>query len=175
VTSYTLFRQSGGGALDSSTGGYTLGTRFSVSTTATLAAVWHYSQASDVSLPGIAAVWNQGTTTVVASTSTPSWSGAAGSGWVRCPLSASLAAGNYVVSTTGKNDGQTWYSITFSDPGAITNGPLSCPDQPCYYDGTGDGVLRYPASAFGADNIWVDVEISVAAASASGLLMAGIT
>lgn len=176
MTAYTLF--GGGGTpalLDGSTPGYVMGIQFAVASSCTLDAVWFYSNAGAGSLPGVAVVWDA-SQSVAASTSSPSWSGAAGSGWVRCPLSASLAAGTYMAGAIGQNDGQKWYSLTFSDPGAVTSGPLSCPDQPCFYDGTGDGALYYPTTAWGAANDWVDVEVSASApALPSGpLLSAGI-
>ena len=69
----------------SSAAGYTLATEFQLSQSCTLDNIWFYSASGATALPTRCAIWNVASQTVVTGTdnTSPSWSGAAGSGWVR--------------------------------------------------------------------------------------------
>jgi hypothetical protein len=111
--------------------GYTLGTAFTLTQACTLDAIWHFSPSGSTALPTRCGIWNATTQTEVSGTdnSAPSWSGAAGSGWVSCSYTGvTLPAGNYVVSTFLAAEtspwflAQTlWWSTAF--PSGITAGP----------------------------------------------------
>ena len=174
---YTLFGQppspaSGvGDVLD-----YTFGVQFSVSQVATLTGIWFYSPGSASDLPATIALYAVSGASLVHS-ETPSWSGAAGSGWVRAPFSSppSLTASTSYKGTVLHTGSGNWYAATAhywdtTGPGAggISNGPLSAPNN-----AGGDGgqdtfnigaSLTYPPSSFNATNYWVDVEVTATVA-----------
>ncbi len=77
------------------------GTAFTLSQACTLNKVWVYSGTGATGLPSRVGIWNTGTHTEVSGTdnSSPSWSGAAASGWVSVSYSGvTLPAGNYSVA-----------------------------------------------------------------------------
>jgi hypothetical protein len=116
--------------------------------------------------------------TVVAGTdnTSPSWSGAAGSGWVSCAYSGvTLPAGDYKVATF-YGGGSTWYQAAMNywangGPGAngIAAGPVTAPSssaatspgQGTYNAGSWAYPQTYAASGNG-ENYWVDVEVTPA-------------
>lgn len=176
---YTLFRQAAtGSAVASDNSVYTMGVQFSLSAAAaTLTAIWFYSPSGATVLPPTIALYAVSGASLVTSQAA-SWSGAAGSGWVRAPFGtppALTAAASYKAcilhSTVG--DGN-FYSATphywdTTGPGTngITSGPLSAPNN-----AGGDGgqdtfnntaTLTYPATSFNATNYWVDPEVTVPA------------
>ena len=158
---------------------FTLGTEFSLSQQCTLTNIWFYSPSGVSQLPTECGIWNVGTQTLVAGTdnSSPSWTGAAGSGWVACSdgSSVTLAAGtNYKVAVVnGAGSPGVWSAETGPDywasPGpaasGITNGPLTAPDnaaatspgQSSYNVGA---PFTYPGTNSGPYNYWVDVEVT---------------
>ena len=103
----------------------------------------------------------------------PSWSGAAGSGWVSCAYSGvTLPAGDYKVAVF-YGGGSQWYQATtgyWASGGAgasgITAGPVSAPGtsgatspgQATYNPGS----WAYPQtySNGNGENYWVDVEVT---------------
>lgn len=161
---YTLFGQSGGGSIDGYTGQQANGLQFSVSQPCTLTAIWFYSAPGAVTLPVENGLFTVTGGSLVFSNSTPAWSGAAASGWVRSACSQALTAGtNYEAAVLG--DGvNAWYPITsgYWTGSGITNGPLSCPNDPNYYvDGAG---FSFPDVSYGTYNLWLDVEVTTAGA-----------
>jgi Domain of unknown function (DUF4082) len=187
VTKYTLFSQTGGGTLTSDANDYTMGVQFSVSQACTLTGIWWYSVSGATALPGTIALYSVsggGSGTLVHS-ETPSWSGAAGSGWVNAEFSSppSLTAStNYKACVGISGVAGNWYSSTSNywssgaGSGGITNGPLSAPNnaggdggQDTFHAGA---TLTYPATSFSAGNYWVDPEVqpSGAANTATGSL-----
>ena len=74
------------GTLNSDTAGYTLATEFRLSQSCALDNIWYFSAAGAGALPARCAIWSVSSQSVVAGTdqTSPSWSGAAGSGWVAC-------------------------------------------------------------------------------------------
>jgi len=187
MTVYTLFGQTGGGSASGDNASYTLGVQFTVSSVVTLTGIWWYSAATQNVLPAACCIFAEtspGSGSIVSGTqnNSPSWSGAAGSGWVRCSYSApALSPGNtYKACVLGSGGGTPgWYSATShywdtgSGSGGLASGPLSAPGN-----AGGDGgqdtfvtpaaALTYPASSFNAANYWVDVEVT-----ASGVTPAG--
>jgi hypothetical protein len=154
---------------------FTLGMEFSLSQACTVNNVWFYSPSGVSQLPTEIGVYNVSTTTLVASNSSPSWSGAAGSGWVKAALTASLAGGtNYkVVVLNGAGSPSVWngavasyWSTGFGGSG-LTSGPITVPNnatatspgQSSYNLGS---AIAYPNTNAGPYNYGVDIEVTPA-------------
>jgi Domain of unknown function (DUF4082) len=179
----TLFGQSGGTSLAVDGAIYTMGVQFSVSVSgATLTGMWFNSPTGAASLPSTIALFAVSGATLVHS-ETPTWSGAAGSGWVRSSFSSppSLTISTSYKACILDAAANNFYGATshYWDSGAgsggITNGALSAPNnaggdggQDTFFNG---GSLTYPNSSFNAANYWVDPEVTTPAAAA-GLLIA---
>jgi hypothetical protein len=164
------------GHLDSDTAGYTLATEFQLSQSCALDNIWFYSASGAAALPTRCAIWNVSTQSEVAGTdsTSPSWSGFAGSGWVACAYTGvTLPAGDYKVAVF-YGGGSPWYQATVgywssSGVGAsgITAGPVtapglsaaSSPGQCTYNAGSWAYPNSYAASGNG-ENLWVDVEVT---------------
>lgn len=178
MATYTLFSQAAtGSSLVSDASPYTMGVEFSVSTTATLTAIWFYSAAGAAVLPASIALFSV-TGQLLVHSETASWSGAAGSGWVSAPFTVAPAlttAVNYR-GAVQQPAGVNWYSATshYWDTGAggagLVNGPLSAPDDAGSDVGQdsfdGGSSLSYPANSFNATNYWVDVAVTVSGGAA---------
>ena len=181
---YTLFGQTGGGTIQTDHSAISFGVQFSVNASGTtLSGIWWFSQTGSGSLPGTIALYQvtgAGTGTLIHS-ETPSWSGAAASGWVRSSFASppSLTSGtNYKAVVFKANAGDNWYSETDNywssgaGSGGITNGPLSAPNNAGADVGQDSfqvaGTLSYPASTFSAANYWVDPEVTDSGQSVSG-------
>lgn len=171
----TLFGQAAtGSALAADATGYTMAVQFSVSSSgvasANVTGIWFYSPPGAVTLPqriliyavaGHAAIANQ----------LASWSGAAGSGWVRAPFTVppALTLGASYKAAMAQTNLVNWYSATgaywSTGPGAagIANGPLAAPNNAggdFGQDTFTTAVPSYPDQAFNASNYWVDPEIT---------------
>jgi len=172
------------------TGQQTTATEFKLSQACTLNNIWFYSPPGVSVLPSRCAIWNVATQAVVAGTdnTSPSWSGAPGSGWVACAYSGvTLPAGDYKASMY-YGGGQQFYTENVdyfgTGPGAngITAGPLSSPNvangAACISNSLGtvvtgnstyqDGPFAYPHTFDTKDNgenRWVDVEVTPGAAA----------
>jgi hypothetical protein len=164
---------------DTPTNNWTLGTEFLLSQACTLDNIWFYSPPGTSQLPTECGIWNVVDKTIVSGTdnASPSWSGAAGSGWVSCSYSGvALPPGDYKVTVfNGASSVVTWSATSFpywSSPGfganGITNGPLSVPNdadatspgQSTYQQATS---FTYPytyAPRIGSATYWVDVEVT---------------
>ena len=122
------------GGISAETLAYTLATEFDLSQSCSLDRIWFYSPPGATVLPSRCGIWNVGTQTEVAGTdnSSPSWSGAAGSGWVSCSFSGvTLTAGDYKVAVY-YGGGSEWFQANTSYWGTggsgqngISVGPLS--------------------------------------------------
>jgi Domain of unknown function (DUF4082) len=173
VTAYTLFAQNAHGLANlGNSGAFTLGVEFEVSSTVTLTGIWWYSSGA-ASLPSSICLYDANAETQIAGTlnTSPSWSGAAGSGWVKCTYSGpSLSSGTKYVAAVYDVGGDSWfcgvsgYWTSGGGSSGITNGPLSAPSsagsvhgQAVYNSGTG---LTFPASTNGGYDFGVDVEVS---------------
>ena len=163
----------GGAGID--TGQETIGTEFLLSQPCTLDNIWFYSPPGVSVLPSRCAIWNVATQTVVPGTdnTSPSWSGAAGSGWVACAYSGvTIPAGDYK-TTIYYGGGERYYQENIdyfsSGPGGngITAGPLTCPNTanatPPGNSTYQDGPFSYPDTFDHGDDgetRWVDVEVT---------------
>ncbi len=165
------------GHIDSDTTGYTLATEFQLSASCTLDKIWFYSAPGAGALPTRCAIWDVGSQMAVAGTdnTSPSWSGAAGSGWVSCGYNGvTLAAGDYKVAVY-YGGGSEWYQVTLNywtsgGTGAdgITTGPVTAPGAGAA-TGPGQGTYHqgswaYPQtySTGNGENYWVDAEVTPA-------------
>jgi hypothetical protein len=169
MTSYSLLNQAGTPSeLDSQTNQVN-GVKFTVSSAVTLTAIWVYSYAG-AHLPAAAGLYS-GSGTLVFSNTSPTWSGAAGSGWVSCACSQPLTSGiTYTAAAVGPA-GDSWYALTSGAWGPVTSGPLSCTSNPnCYVLGSS---LAYPSNPYAAYNIWMDVEVSAGSTPGRGSLLLG--
>jgi hypothetical protein len=168
-----------------------MGVEFSVSVSgATLSAVWFYSGPGAVALPGAIALYDIDAN-LIHSEAVSSWSGAAGSGWVRAAFSSppALTSGvGYRACVFTVSPAGNWYSATANywafESGlggslGITHGPLTAPNA----DGSSGGQdtfnagtsLTYPASAFNSTNYWVDPEVTVSGSAVpTGMFAANI-
>jgi hypothetical protein len=166
------------GHLNSDMSGYTLATEFQLSSSCTLDNIWFYSAPGAGALPTRCAIWNVGPQSVVAGTdsTTPAWSGGAGSGWVSCGYSGvTLPPGDYKVAVFYAG-GSQWYQATTNYWGSggpasngITAGPViapgtsaaTSPGQATYNYGSWAYPQTY-VSAGGGECYWVDVEVTPA-------------
>lgn len=168
-----------GGSAVTNTG--TLGTLVESAEAGTLAGIAFYSPPGSTVLPSEIALYAVTGQALIAS-QTPTWSGAAGSGWVAAAFASppELSPGTqYMAAVSGT--GMGYYdtdSYWSSGAGAsgITSGPLSSPGgtgtQGFYNPATS---LAYPGSQYDSSNWWVDVSFVVAGtASSSGLLAVSV-
>lgn len=169
--SYPILPGSGSGDTIS----YTLATEFQLSASCTLGKIWFYSASNATALPTRCGIWDVSSQSVVSGTdnTAPSWSGAAGSGWVSCAYNGvTLPAGDYKVAVF-YGGGSPWYQATVNywgsgGPGAngITTGPLTAPGlsgatspgQSTYQPGSWAYPQTY-ASGGNGENFWVDAEV----------------
>ncbi len=165
---------------DTSSGGFTLGMEFSLSQSAQLASIWHYSPSGATVLPTRCAVWDVGSQTVVAGTdnSSPTWvnvdgsAATAGNGWIKCDYRSAaitLAAGDYKVATFNAGGSIWWaYSDNMFNTGQMygsgfTQDILTIPG----YGAASPGQMSYNSNTWAyPDNAtltyalyWIDVEV----------------
>lgn len=189
MATYSLFGQPATPPDLTSTGtgdvsGHTFGCQFKVSQPCALTGIWWYSGATCTVLPSACVIINADASSQVSGTlnSSPSWSGAAGSGWVKCSYNGSvtlLPGINYEIGVFA-NSTSKWY--TFSQnywarsgtlPGAdgIGSGLLFAPGDTYSLNGQGPyltgsaiatGTLTSTSSA---SNWWADVEVTTTTAS----------
>lgn len=184
MTIYTLFgRPASPAAINPDPTSYTFGVQFSVSAPVSgLAFIDFWSPPTAVAVPDTIALFAVSGQSLVHQESA-SWSGAAGSGWIRAAFTAppALTMGASYKAAVFQSGSLVWYGSTaaFWDTGpgsgGITNGPLSAPNS-----SGGDGgqdtfnvaALAYPLSSFQATNYWLDPGVLVS--SGSLLLAEGI-
>ena len=161
------------GVLDSDTAGYTLAMEFKLSQSCTLDNIWFFSASGAGVLPAQCAIWDVSSQSVVAGTNntSPSWQGAAGSGWVSCSYSGvTLAAGDYKVAVFYAG-GNKWYQATTgywasggTGGSGIATGPLTVPGASTATNskqGTfNKGSWAYPNTDGSGENYWIDVEVT---------------
>ncbi len=158
---------------------FTLGNQFSVSQSCTLTGIWFYSPSGATTLPSKTVIWTIAGTAQVAGTlnSAATWSGAAGSGWVKCAYGngVTLSPGiNYVTSVFNAS-GSNWYPVSNGywtsglGSAGITSGILSAPSSAAAVNGqsvyNSGGSLAFPGSTVTGYNFWVDVEVTTTAAA----------
>ena len=159
--------------------GYTIGTEFSLSQPCALNAIWWYSPSGATDLPSWCGIWDVSGQTVVAGTgnNSPSWSGAAGAGWISVPYNGTvILAANKAYKTSVfhaalsnhwfSDVGDYWHTTGGAGyPGAngITNGPLTAPSDPASTAGQSSEHLTtfaYPGTSDGGANDWTDVQVT---------------
>lgn len=172
MVTYRLWPSSPAATLTADPVAYTMGTQFSVSQAATLSGVWFYSAAGAAVLPQTIALYQFIGSASLVHSETASWSGAAGSGWVRAAFASPpvLTAGVAYKAAVLQNTAANWYSATAhywdTGPGSngLTNGILSAPNNTganggqCSY--TAGSALQYPATSFNATSYWIDPEVT---------------
>jgi hypothetical protein len=145
--SYRLFPNNGVDAATLPDTGinYVIGTEARLNVPCALQKIWFYSYSTTSQLPTECAVWNVYTQVRVTENASPSWSGAAGSGWVSCAFpGVPLPAGRYYVTVYNglAVPASDWSprrlnywgggAAGLASPGlgGIVNGPLYAPDSP---------------------------------------------
>jgi hypothetical protein len=178
MTVYSVFGQAAiSPPLQTDTTQETLGMQFTLSQSATLTGIWFYSASGATGLPRECAIYQMtgaGTGSIVSGSddSAPSWSGAAGSGWVKDTYASGpvLAASTVYKVVVVKDATSKVYSETdnywSSGPGSggLTSGIITAPNnaggdggQDTFHVGS---VITYPAVSFASANYWVDVEVT---------------
>ncbi len=152
---------------------FTLGMEFSLSQACTINNVWFYSPTGVTQLPTEIGIYQVSNTTLVASNSSPTWSGAAGSGWMSAALTGSLAAStNYkLVVLNGAGSPAIWNATTANywstgyGGNGITAGPITAPNtstatspgQESYNLGA---TITFPTTYAGPYTYWLDIEVT---------------
>lgn len=119
---------------------YVVATEIHLTQRCTLDKIWYYSPSGTAQLATSCDIWtitSASTGTQVATNSSPSWSGAAGSGWISSTFgNVNLPAGTYKVSVFNNaatpdgwsaKDANSNYWGTGIGGSGITNGPVSAP------------------------------------------------
>lgn len=127
----------GAGTFADSAVNYVVATEIALSQACTLNRIWYYSPPGVTQQATRASVWDLGSQAEVAVNASPSWSGAAGSGWVSCSFTGTqLSPGSYRVSVYNgaspvaawsAKDASTAYWATGEGANGITWGPISAP------------------------------------------------
>jgi hypothetical protein len=169
-----------GGSNDTATN-FTLATEFSLSVPCTVNNAWFYSPPGLTQLPTGVGVFRISDQALVASNNSPSWSGAAGAGWVSAPLAGLLAAGTgyKIAILNGAASPAIWnfqlanyWSAGFGSAG-LTAGPVTAPNSAGSAGGgqetfnTG-AALTYPASNVGPFHYGTDIEVTPVPPAAPG-------
>jgi len=151
---------------------------FTLTASASLTGIWFYSPAGAAGLPDQCVLFDTSTQAEVSGTlnASPSWSGAAASGWVKCTYSpVALTSGHtYLVAVhvpPASSDGYGKTSAFWTTgPGAsgIVSGPLSAPN---YSTSTlqgavasGQSSITYPTITESGAYFGVDVEVTTSSA-----------
>jgi hypothetical protein len=177
MTAYTLHNGDDYGlSNESNTSGFTFSVQFTVSETIPLTGIIYNSLPPATSLPSACCLFDADTEEMISGTlnSSPSWSGAAGSGPVKCSYSGVTLSPdiNYMAAVFDAGGDAWWSAIegywtTGDGADGITNGPLSAPNFSSAVNGQGAFVndaegITFPAS-FNAGFDWgVDVEVTSA-------------
>ena len=177
MTAYTLFSQgSVSGAQDGGSNPAEAGNWFQLSENASLTGIWFYSGATSTQLPTHCEIWTEGGSIVSGTqNASPSWSGAAGSGWIECSYDGSVtldASTWYCVAAGSTHPADTFlwatsnYWTTGAGSGGITNGPLSAPNAASAplgngYQSTFNANADFPDISGSGVCWWVDVQVTV--------------
>lgn len=169
VTVYRLWPSTNGPALDAADySSYTMCMQFSLSSAASLTAVYWWRATAVSPAPTLCGVYDVLTSTLVATAESFANPGIA-TGWIRQQLATpvALTAGtNYKIAVFGNPIGYSGTSAYWSSgdgAAGITTGIITAPNN-----GTASGgqdsfntstSMAYPNSNFGAANYWVDLEV----------------
>ena len=178
--SITLFSQASEtvSATGSNSGG-TIGLEFSVSSAGTLNALWLYSPSgwSLAALPSTIALYKVTGTSLVVSQASVTWSGSAGSGWVRAAFTSppSLTASTNYMAAAFLGAGSNWFTYNDAYSWPASNGPISAPAGQGFYSTTATAVA-YPSSQLSGYNWFLDLEVSPTGATSTGAVsLAGMS
>ena len=164
-----------GAAINSQTLAYTLATQCALSQACTSHYVRFYSPPGATVLPTRASIWSVTGQNRVLDNTSPSWSGAAGSGWVQCAMPGSIPAGSYKASVY-YGGGAEWfvaqvgYWTTGAGAGGIgPNGPISAPNEAGGSPGQGSYLTSdgYPSTDGAGEMYWVDWLVTPATSGSS--------
>ena len=158
---------------------FTLGKQFILSQGCTISNIWFYSPSGVTQLPTEIGVYQSSGPALVASNASPSWSGAAGSGWVKASLSGTLSASvKYKIAVlNGAGSPAIWngaianYYTTGFGASGLTAGPITVydnatadsPGQESYNAGA---TITYPGTNAGPYAYGLDIELTPVAAPA---------
>jgi Domain of unknown function (DUF4082) len=185
VNTYTLFHQANPGTVTSAAGNSgTNGLHFTVSSTGVLQGTWHYSPSPSTQLPTTIALYttqaSPATGTLVTS-NTPTWSGAAGSGWVYAPFTTPqvVSPGTQYMLAHFRNDAVNEWFVFYTTTWPVTSGIITAPDDVS----TGQGwfnspgtTLTFPATQTAGNNWGIDVQITTSIPGTQGNIRSrGIT
>jgi Domain of unknown function (DUF4082) len=178
VTAWTLHSGATYGLVSSGNStSYVFGVQFSVSQSVTLTGLWWYSGPANTGLPTACALYDANAGTQISGTlnSSPTWSGAAGSGWVKCAYSSPVLSTGISYVATIAHGAFTYYQVanywtSGGGSAGITNGPLSAPASASAVHGqsvytTGPGIA-FPSSTVSGYDFGVDVEVTSLASAA---------
>jgi hypothetical protein len=165
---------------------YVVATEVHVSEPCALSNIWYYSPPGVDQRATECGIWDIATQELIAGSTSPSWSDAAGSGWISCAFTGvTLPAGRYKVAVyNGATPPDAWSAklLNFWDVGAgkngIANGPLYAPSladasAADIYQGSGQepGQCTFavgPPNQYPdlyvdglAQNYWVDAEVTL--------------
>lgn len=170
-----LWPSGGGTTLATDTSAATLTMQFSLTQDAELSGIWWYSASGASLLPSQCGIYRTSDQTLVTSKTAVSWSGAAGSGWVKCTFdgSVTLSANTHYKVAVFSAGGSDWYPAgnnywsTGAGKNGLQSGIIRAPqDSQVFGPEVGQGAyhigntgLYYPDSTYQASNYWVDVEV----------------
>lgn len=150
----------------------TFGTEFILSSSGQgLYGIWFYSAPGVAVLPSACVIWGVVSQAKVAGTEnlSPTWSGAAGSGWVKCTYNGDVAllintryrvAVYHDASALWRTNSAAYWT-TGDGASGITNGPISAFSNATATVGqavTGVGYV-FPNTGASGQNFWVDAEV----------------
>lgn len=174
---------------------YSLGTEVTLSESCLLNAVRYFSPPTATQLATDVALWDVASQAIVAGTHlpAPSWSGAAGSGWVQAGYGSPplIPAGDYKIAIFNGSASPGVFNATTLDyfttgfgANGLTAGPVTCPGavaasspgQCTYADTTGSPSFAYPDLyvAGQGQNYWLDA-VFTPAQSFSGTGQAAVS
>jgi len=158
---------------------FTLGVEFILSPACTVNNIWFYSPAGVTQLPTEIGVYQVAGTSLVLSNASPSWSGAAGSGWISAALSGSLSASTKykAVVLNGAGSPAVWngalanYYTTGPGASGLTAGPMTvysnaAADSPGQQSYNAGAVITYPNTNAGPYSYGLDIEVTPQSAPA---------
>jgi hypothetical protein len=185
MTAYTLLSAYSAPNANNAGANLTLTTLFTVSEAVPLTGIWFDSPSGAGGLPDACCIYTVSTQAQLSGTlkNSPTWSGAAGSGRIKCSYSGSviLAAGvSYLVAVHLPSSVADGYGkvagFWASGAGAsgLSSGPLSAPSYASNsLQGnvqSGSGTIAYPT--VGESGAWYGTDVEVTPASGATLLMA---
>lgn len=158
------------------TTGDTVGLHFNVSEACPLAAVWLYSPSGWglTALPTAIGLYNYTTKAQIHTETGVTWSGAAGSGWVRAAFASppELAAGTEYMAAAFRSSG-AWliYDSDTGWSGEVTHGPITAPvddGNQGWFNRDNTTEISFPGSQLAGYNWYLDVEVLAPADSGGG-------